>query len=70
MADTNFPDTVTKPDTNLKPVLYILFVPFYVHYMNKIAAEINFQLTKSHLRLTWEMWFFMYKECDVLTTVL
>lgn len=70
MADTKFPNTVTKPDTNLQPVLYILFVPIYIQYMNKIAAEINFQLTKSHLCLILGMWFLLYKECDVLTCVL
>jgi len=45
-------------------------MPIYVHYTNKIVAEINFQLTKSQLHLTWEMQFLLYEECDVLTTVL
>jgi hypothetical protein len=42
MADTEFPDTVIKPDTNFKPGLFTLFVPIYVCRMNIIAAEINF----------------------------
>ena len=38
MIETKFPDTLTKPNTNIKPVLYTLFVPVYGHYMNKIVA--------------------------------
>ena len=42
----------------------------YANYMNEIVAEISFLLTKSQLYLTWEMWFLLYEECDVLTTIL